>query len=156
MSTRFRLAIPAAIRDEIVAHARADFPRECCGYLAGRIESGPDGGRLGRVERRLPLKNVAEQPHTRYQADDREQLRLQKEMRTLDLDLLCIYHSHPTSPPVPSRTDRELSFVYGETLLSMIVSLQGSEPEIRVWGYVDAEPTEREWLLDENRIDRLA
>jgi len=144
VSTRFRLLVPAAIRDEIVAHARADYPNECCGFLAGRI----DAEGAARVERRYPLTNIAEQPRTRYEADPREQLKLQKEMRGLGLDVVCIYHSHPTSLPIPSRVDRELSYAYGDTVAGMIVSLASAEPVIRVWRYLGDEVEEVEWNLE--------
>jgi len=31
-----RLELPAALRDDIVAHARAEAPKEACGLVAGR------------------------------------------------------------------------------------------------------------------------
>ena len=39
------MVIPAALRDEIIAHAREGLPNEACGILAGRE---------GRVEQFFP------------------------------------------------------------------------------------------------------
>ena len=33
------MVIPAAMRDEIVAHARAGLPNEACGIIAGPVGS---------------------------------------------------------------------------------------------------------------------
>ncbi|MFO0863733.1 MAG: Mov34/MPN/PAD-1 family protein [Gemmataceae bacterium] len=71
-------------------------------------------------------------------------MKLQKEMRAIGIDLVCIYHSHPSSPPIPSKIDRELSFAYGDTVVGMIVSLAEKEPTIRVWRY-DDDGSEVEW-----------
>jgi proteasome lid subunit RPN8/RPN11 len=145
VSTRFRLAIPAAIREEIVAHATQDRPNECCGMLAGRIVRTEDSI-VATVERRDALTNVAAHPQTRYEADPLELLRLQKAWRAVGIDLICIYHSHPASPPIPSRIDRELSYAYGDTVVGMIVSLAENEPTIRVWRY-DDDVSEVEWYV---------
>ena len=47
------VVIPAAVRDEIVAHARAGLPNEACGILAGRD---------GRVERFFPARARRAEP----------------------------------------------------------------------------------------------
>ena len=145
VSTRFRLAVPAAIRDEIAAHAKLEHPHECCGMLAGRIDRAGDDV-LAIVERRYPLTNISAQPRTCYEADSREQLKLRKEMRSLGIDLVCIYHSHPSSPPIPSKIDKELSFAYGDTVVGMIVSLAEIEPTFRVWRY-EGDVSEVEWYV---------
>ena len=33
----FRLVIPPAVRDAMIAHARAELPNECVGFLAGTV-----------------------------------------------------------------------------------------------------------------------
>src|SRR5438552_1090553 len=95
----FRLLLPAQILRDMIAQARAELPNECCGLLAGRVEGG-----AGRVERRYPLVNRAASP-TEYDGDPKGQLAAQKDMRRLGLELLAIYHSHPTAAPVPSKKD---------------------------------------------------
>ena len=53
-------------------------------------------------------------------------------MRESALELLAFYHSHPTSPPIPSKTDLAQNF-YGSEVVHLIISLQGPEPEVRGW-----------------------
>ena len=36
----FRLHIPCRIYEEMVKHARAELPNECCGMLGGRFREG--------------------------------------------------------------------------------------------------------------------
>ena len=81
--------------DEMIEHARAELPNECCGILAGRGDS---------VERVFKARNADDSPYTFY-IDDRDLLRIQEEIDDLGLDLLGFYHSHTWSPARPSKTD---------------------------------------------------
>jgi proteasome lid subunit RPN8/RPN11 len=81
--------------DEMIAHAHAEFPSECCGLLAGRGD---------RVELLFRGRNVDHSPYT-YSLDPQEQLRFFKDMDARGLELVGIYHSHTQSPAYPSRTD---------------------------------------------------
>src|SRR5208337_5664133 len=66
LSTPFQLLLPRAVHEAMVAQARAEFPNECCGLLAGSFESE---GRA-RVTRRYPLVNAAASP-VEYLSDAR-------------------------------------------------------------------------------------
>ncbi|HEU0318384.1 MAG TPA: M67 family metallopeptidase [Solirubrobacteraceae bacterium] len=118
--------------DDIVAHAQADAPDECCGMIAA------DGGEATRVYR---AANAAASP-LRYEFDGREQLRIQTEIEDAGWELGAIYHSHTRSPPLPSQTDINLAF-YPDSLY-VIVGVAGEEPEVRAFRIVGAEVEEVE------------
>jgi proteasome lid subunit RPN8/RPN11 len=125
MSTSFDvklLQIPRRLYEEMLTQARAELPNECCGLLAGRD---------GRVTHRYPLTNALASP-TRYESDPMAMLAADKDMRKEGSDLLAIYHSHPASEPVPSRTDLESNF-YGSEVVHIIISLREAAPEVRGW-----------------------
>jgi proteasome lid subunit RPN8/RPN11 len=95
------LVLPAALRDEIVAHARAEWPRECCGLVAG------PAGRAAQVYR---LRNVAP-GHKLYEIDPQQLYDLEfKELPARGWEIGVIYHSHPASRAYPSATDVSLAF----------------------------------------------
>ena len=91
------LTITPALRDAIVAHARADHPDEACGVIAG--PAGTD-----RPERFIPMTNAERSP-TFYRFDSLEQLRVWREMDDRDEEPVVIYHSHTATEAYPSRTD---------------------------------------------------
>jgi proteasome lid subunit RPN8/RPN11 len=124
------LEIPAAMLEEIVEHARADAPNECCGMIASR------DGRAVRVYR---ATNAAASP-LRYEIDGLEQYRIQTEIEEQGWELGAIYHSHTRSAPYPSQTDINLAF-YPDSLY-VIVGLAGTEPEIRAFTIVDGRVCE--------------
>jgi [CysO sulfur-carrier protein]-S-L-cysteine hydrolase len=126
MPDPFRLRLPRSLYEEMVAQAVAEQPNECCGALAGTVADG-----VGRVVRRYSLVNAAASP-VRYHADEKSLIAAFKDMRQRDIDLLAFYHSHPTSAPIPSRTDLDMNF-YGAEVVCLIISLQGREPEVRGW-----------------------
>jgi proteasome lid subunit RPN8/RPN11 len=121
-----RLAIPRSILDAMIAHARRELPNESCGLLAGSIE-----GDTGRVTQHFSIRNDLASP-TEYLTSARDLLDAMKAVRAAGTDVLAIYHSHPTSEPVPSRKDIERN-EWGDAAAHVIVGLQGEEPDVRAW-----------------------
>jgi proteasome lid subunit RPN8/RPN11 len=137
--------LPRVLYEEMLAQARAELPNECCGMLAGRIEPAP-GDSLPRafVLRRLPLVNAAASP-VEYLSDDKSMFQAVRSMDREGLDTLAVYHSHPTSDPVPSRKDREQN--YSTNVVNLIISLKGPEPLMRGWWLTAEDYREADWLI---------
>ena len=154
MSTPFRLRVPRPLLQQLLAQAVAELPNECCGLLAGIVEGASDSGsapadrplRFGRAMRRYPLVNAAASP-TEYLSDAQSLLAAHKDMRRLGLEILAVYHSHPTSEPVPSRTD--LARNYYEDAVHLIVSLQTGTPTVRGWWLAGNQFREVDWEVIE-------
>ena len=89
------MVVPDAIRAELRAHAAEEAPNECCGVLVLRD---------GVAERYVRGRNTLASPY-------RYQLEVDPEVWFLEDDgfELAVFHSHPETEPIPSRTDRELS-----------------------------------------------
>ena len=124
------MRLPAALADALVAHAREEFPNECCGLIAGRD---------GTATRVLRAVNSEGSPFM-YVMDPREQMQLMDEIDEAGEDLLAIYHSHTRSAAYPSTTDVDLAF-FAEPLY-VIVSLQDdANPVIRAFHLERSAPT---------------
>ncbi len=120
------IRIPKTIHDQILAHAKAEAPLECCGLLAGRN---------GTVERIYPMTNADHSP-VRYRIDPKEQFAVFKEMRAKENDLVAIYHSHPHTEAYPSATDVRLA--YYPDAVYIIVSLENpNRPVMNAYRIVD-------------------
>ncbi len=140
MNKRYRLQIPCDLHNAMLAHAVAEFPRECCGILAGVVRE-----EIVIVSRHFPLANCAADPRTEYLSEPRGMLAADKAMRALDLDLVAIYHSHPISQPIPSRKDVERN--YSDDVMNLIISLQDGQPKMRAWWLINCAFVEGEWEL---------
>ena len=129
--------LPEAIREAIVAHARAEAPNEACGLIVGDRPAA-DGGRALRWE---ATRNKAASPYL-YEIDPDDLLRLTIQTDDADEVFWAIVHSHVASPARPSRTDIGLAF-YPDALY-MLVSLDPAEadpatgqPGVRAWRIID-------------------
>jgi len=114
--------LPAALRDDILAHARAEAPKEACGLVAGRN---------ARASRVIRCTNAHPAAVTRYTIDPREQLRAFRDMEANGEDLVAIYHSHPATQAYPSPTDRAEAH-YPEAVY-VLVSLRDATPDVRAF-----------------------
>lgn len=131
------MKIPEALAEQVIAHARAEFPNECCGLIAGH------GDTATRV---LPATNAEGTPFM-YVMDPREQMQLMDAIDDVGEDLVAIYHSHTRSAAYPSTTDVDLAFF--DQPLYVIVSLQDDQqPVIRAFRLARSAP-EGEQITEE-------
>ena len=131
------LVLPRAMRDEIVAHARAGLPNEACGIL---------GGLDGRATRFFPAINGQASPYF-YDIDAQDLLRIVLEIEGADEDIVAIYHSHVESPAFPSRTDVDLA-AWPEAAY-LIVSLGSEPPEVKAFSIREGRIGRRELVVED-------
>jgi proteasome lid subunit RPN8/RPN11 len=117
--------------DEMVAHARAEAPNECCGMIGGRDGSATSIHRA---------RNAEESP-LRYLIHPTDQFRIMEEIEARGEELAAIYHSHTGSPAYPSQTDINLAENWPDPLY-VICSLADREPEVRAFEIRDGEVEE--------------
>jgi proteasome lid subunit RPN8/RPN11 len=129
--------LPAAIREAIVAHARAEYPNEACGLVAGTAPAS-EGGTATTWH---AARNRAASP-LRYEIHPEDLLRVSLAIDDADQVIWGIVHSHVRSPARPSPTDVGLAF-YPDALF-ILVSLAESEADpatgaesLRAWRIVD-------------------
>jgi len=109
------LRIPNDIYEQMIEQAIAEAPTEACGILAGRDSI---------VERMYRMTNTeAREDH--YTMEPKEQFAVAKDIRAAGLDMLAIYHSHPTTPARPSAEDVRLAFT--PNIAYVIISLGESD-----------------------------
>lgn len=80
---------------QMISHANAQVPLEACGLLAGRGSS---------VESVLAVTNQAQSP-VRFVMNPKEQVQAFEWIEARGLELLGIFHSHPSGPETVSPTD---------------------------------------------------
>ena len=127
MTTPFHLLLPRRIHDAMLAQAQAELPNECCGLLSGTLSA--DGARAV-VAQLHPLVNEAASP-VEYLSEPRSMLNAEKVRRAAGLEFLAVYHSHPTSPPIPSIKDLQRN--YSEDVMNFIISLKDAAPMVEGW-----------------------
>jgi proteasome lid subunit RPN8/RPN11 len=105
----------------LLAHARADAPREACGLLLGR-------GR--EVVEVIPIANSASDPVRHFRLNEEAYVAALFAGKRRGLELVGFYHSHPAGIAVPSQTD--IAYAHYPDAAQVIIGLAG-EPPVQAW-----------------------
>jgi [CysO sulfur-carrier protein]-S-L-cysteine hydrolase len=132
------MRIAKKLYDEIVEHAIADAPNECCGI----VSSDDDGTAVEVYRTENKLAN-----RFSFEIDPGDLFRIYRDISSSDLEMGAIYHSHTRSAPKPSRTD--ITFAKGwPGVLWIIVGLEGAEPQVRTWLIDGGDVREAELVVE--------
>ena len=111
--------------ERMVAHARRDFPNECCGLVAVR-----DGRAVSVHE----TENITRSP-LRFEVDPLEVQRTMEAIEEGGDEVGAIYHSHTRSEPYPSQTDINFAAAWGPDVVWLIVGVRKGSPDAVLRGY---------------------
>jgi len=128
--------LSAALHEEMIRQADAGYPEEVCGLLAGSID-----GRIGSAVRLYPVENGLHST-VAYEMEPLAQVRAMIAIESEGLELVGIYHSHPTGPASPSPSD--VAQAWYPDAAQIIIS-----PADR------ARPTARALLIREGRVTEI-
>ena len=120
------MAISSELWQQILDHLRAALPNEGCGLLACPVTESV----AARVTHVFPGRNVLASP-IRFRMDGEQVVAAHKFIRAHDLRLAAIFHSHPSSPPTLSLTDRREALYPDAALL--VVSFASTPPAAAAW-----------------------
>lgn len=95
--TQKTVQIPRPLVNQLLHQAQLSPAQEVCGLI----------GQLGQQCECYPIENVAMDASVLFALNASEQLAAFKSMQHKGQSLFAIYHSHPTSPPIPSVIDIE-------------------------------------------------
>ena len=115
------MKIRKEILDQIVAHAVADLPNECCGLLLGTAEIIEDSARARNTKR----------SRTRFQVEPADHFAAIRRARAAGLQIVGAYHSHPNGPSGPSELDR--ARLTDPSMFHLIVSLAHGTRTVRAF-----------------------
>ncbi|MCR4291600.1 MAG: M67 family metallopeptidase [Candidatus Kuenenia sp.] len=105
---------------------KKSYPYECCGLLIGTNTSGK------KVVEVRPVQNKnTERTHDRYEIEDKEFLKIDKEASKKGLQIIGIYHSHPDHPAIPSAYDTEHAWAGYSYMIAAVE--KGEAIDIRSW-----------------------
>jgi proteasome lid subunit RPN8/RPN11 len=125
------VCIRRTVCQQLVAEARRQPLRECCGFLAGR------GGVITTV---LAAPNALASP-TAYEIATSELFGLVRNMRVQKLDHLGIYHSHPAGDNFPSPRDIERAF-YSDCAYFILSPRVAAPQPVRAFSIREGEVSE--------------
>ncbi|WP_459838159.1 M67 family metallopeptidase [Halanaerobaculum tunisiense] len=119
------IELPSKLYEELVDHAREEFPKECCGLVAGLFTD-----EKLEVKEVFPMTNLDDSAE-HFSMDPKEQFEVVKEIRGSGYEMIGNYHSHPFTPSRPSEEDKKLA--YDQEAIYFILSLAGEEPVLKAF-----------------------
>lgn len=134
--TRETVQIPRTLVNQLLHQAQLSPSQEVCGLVGQRDEQSEC----------YPIENVATDASVLFALNASEQLAAFKSMEQKGQTLFAIYHSHPSSPPVPSEIDIEEAN-YSEALYLIISLNTKGVLEMRGFYLSDGNPQEVELII---------
>jgi proteasome lid subunit RPN8/RPN11 len=128
------VVIPRELYDEIVDHARVEFPNECCGIVAAQD---------GVAVKVFKATNIYASP-MRYEIAPLEILDIQDQIDAQGWNFEAIYHSHTRSPAEPSQTDINQAGLLSETVFLIVSLMNAEKPDLRGYRIADGKANEVE------------
>jgi|ERR1022692_3551763 proteasome lid subunit RPN8/RPN11 len=130
--------IAVELLEQIVAHALAEAPNECCGVIA--VAPASDG-RPAQAMRVRAARNVHASPK-RFEIDGKDVLAAINDFDEAGWDIGAIYHSHTHTAPYPSQTDINFAASWPGVEWIIVGLADPGDPEIR--SYLIEEGSVRE------------
>ena len=134
------ITIPRKITNQLLHQAQVSPDQEICGLIGSR-ENIPTTCYL--------IDNIADNPAQRFLLDPKQQIAALSTMREHNEQLFAIYHSHPTTPALPSATDIAMA-AYPEALYLIISLNTKGVLELRGFKMTHNPPQEIELVLAED------
>jgi len=129
------LLIPPDLQEIVKQHARIELPRECVGVLAGFNH---------QVSEIFPLVNIHTTPTKSYNAWPEQLAQVQRLLPRLQLDMIAVYHSHPTADLKPSKSD--MMFAFSPELVYLITD----GADLKGW-HIDGEKSTEVSIIHNRR-----
>ena len=117
----------------MIAHARRDYPNECCGMVSGQAHGRDATSTRCATRPRAPSS-------TRSTATTSKKV---IEIENDGEELVAIYHSHTHTEAFPSQTDIRLAY-YPESAYVIVSLADQASPSLRAFRIVDGEVAEME------------
>jgi proteasome lid subunit RPN8/RPN11 len=99
------LKLSLEMEKNIRADGEAAYPNECCGVLIGKV----DNAGIKTVKSTLTINNAREdgEQYHRFLITPEDMMKAEQTARTMKLDVIGFYHSHPDHPAAPSGYDKD-------------------------------------------------
>ncbi|MGQ0742387.1 MAG: M67 family metallopeptidase [Alphaproteobacteria bacterium] len=95
-----KLLLSAVLLEQCRAAARRAYPKECCGLIEGSRD-----GDAWRATAVYESANMAANSAREFLVDPQLQIRLMRELRGSERDVIGCFHSHPDGSAIPSARD---------------------------------------------------
>ena len=140
------MLIYTADQEKIVrSEGEKAHPNECCGFLIGEV----DKAGVKTVKHVQAIDNASEggEQYHRFLITPEDMIKAEKTARSMKLDVIGFYHSHPDCEAVPSKYDKDHALPFYSYIIVAVE--QGKSKEFTCW---ELTPDRAEFLREEIRL----
>ncbi|MBL7826864.1 MAG: M67 family metallopeptidase [Saprospiraceae bacterium] len=113
--------------EKMLEDAQSTFPDECCGFLFGQEINGER-----HISEIMIVDNAKEgDKRRRFEITAKDYLRAERFSLKFQLELLGVYHSHPSHPAIPSEHDRVAALPFFSYVIVSI--FEDHKIDVRSW-----------------------
>jgi proteasome lid subunit RPN8/RPN11 len=136
------LILAADHEKTIRADGEKVYPNECCGFLIGEVDKA--GVKTVKLAQSIDnARDDGEQYH-RFLIKPEDMLRAEQTARSMKLDVIGFYHSHPDHPAAPSDYDKDHALPFYSYVIVSVK--QGKSEDLTSW---ELTPDRAEFLREE-------
>jgi len=105
------------------------YPNECCGVLIGEIDKA--GVKIIKLARPIINARDGSEQYNRFLITPEDMLRAEQIARSMKLDVIGFYHSHPDHPSAPSGYDKDHALPFYSYIIVAVKN--GKSEELTSW-----------------------
>ena len=126
------ISLARGLRETLERHALSSGAEEACGLILGTAS---------RLERFRPARNLARHPKRAFELDPGDLVAAEDEARASGLEVVGVWHSHPSAPAIPSEEDRRHAYAGWLQLISSARDLRCWEIRGTSWVELSLRPS---------------
>lgn len=134
-----KIIIPQSLYDQMIEHGRVTLPYEACGMFSGNNQ---------KIKSFWPLENESKSDRRFFVSKKVVEETIQK-VKELDQQIVAIYHTHPSTAPIPSIYD--IKHHVDHDVKMVIISYKTKSAITKWYRIIDSTYEECLFLIDQSR-----
>jgi len=124
------MLVLSADQEKIIrAEGEKAYPNECCGFLVGEVDKA--GVKTVKDVQAIDNSREDGEQYHRFLITPEDMMRAEQTARSMKLDVVGFYHSHPDHPAAPSEYDKDHALPFYSYVIVSVK--QGKADELTSW-----------------------
>jgi len=142
------LVLSADRKNIIRAEGEKAYPNECCGFLVGEVDKA--GVKTVKDVQAIDNSREDGEQYHRFLITPEDMMRAEQTARSMKLDVVGFYHSHPDHPAAPSEYDKDHALPFYSYVIVSVK--QGKADELTSW---ELTLDRKEFIIEDVREENV-
>ena len=143
------MLVLSADQEKIIrAEGEKAYPNECCGFLVGEVDKA--GVKTVKDVQAIDNSREDGEQYHRFLITPEDMMRAEQTARSMKLDVVGFYHSHPDHPAAPSEYDKDHALPFYSYVIVSVK--QGKADELTSW---ELTLDRKEFIIEDVREENV-